>query len=210
MPDLPNVFSIAAEGHVAASSGPPRKVVNVWSYALTKDGGGGLDAGQFVAAFESGCWSHVVAMLPNDYRGGQYSVYGDASLSLPPLANLPMGISGGRFVVRGPLFNCLAVRMMSGLRGRSFRGIKRIGPLCEADQVDGALREPALLDWQNAVANCLNVLRTPGGNEFTPCILSRELSSDGPPPAFRGAYVTAVNVNPTLCVWSHRQEKIAR
>jgi hypothetical protein len=199
--------SLACYGTCATTDGLTRKLVNVFSYEHT---GGGLVAGwpgDLTTAFEATVWGKVTALLSTQYHGTHYEGYDNPLLAPPPLFSIPTSLVGGTGGARLPLCDCVNVHVLSGLRGRNWRGTKRYGPVPESQQVDDELTAVGLAAWEQAAASFLVELVTTPGDRWRPVVLSRVLSVVGPPAVYRGAHLNAVRVTPALGLDHHRMER---
>lgn len=211
MPVLPGgVLTIACIGSVVSSSGQTRRVVNVFSYEHIAGGFPPGWPGDFTGAFENTVWSNVAALLHTDYTAGSYDVYDSPKVEPPALFSTGMFVSGGTAGGREPISACVNWWVQTGFRGKSYRSVKRLGPVASSQVVSDELTPAALAAWQAAANTALTTLVTPLGVTWAPRLLSRQLSSVGPPPVYWGAALSAVTVNRTIGLARHRRERTQR
>lgn len=210
MPTLAPVVSIAVRGLVTATGGQVRKVVNVFSYENTAGPGPPFDLNDFATTFHVRTWTFVAPFLSTDYRGDAYLAYTDPLLNPPGTLTTQTPPNGGTAGPRLPLSTCATFRCRTGLRGKSYSSVKRFGPIPESAVVGDELTPAAQASLQGQANLLLNSFTTADGNVWAAVLLSRLLSSEGPPAVFVGAPLTTLSVNRTLGLARHRRERTVR
>jgi len=210
MPVLAPVVSLAVRGLVTASGGQIRTVVNVFSYQNTAGPGPPFDLNSFATTFHLTAWTLVAPFLHTDYLGDAYIAYTDPLLNPPGTLTTQAPPNGGTAGGREPISSCVNFWCQTGLRGRSFRSVKRFGPVPTSIVSGDELTAAAQAAMQVQVNKLLLSFTTADGNTWSPVLLSRQLSTEGPPAVFVGAPLTAITVNRTLGLARHRRERTKR
>jgi hypothetical protein len=210
MPVLAPVVSLAVRGLVVASGGQVRKVVNVFSYQNTGGPGPPFDLNGLATQFHLTAWTLIAPFLHTDYAGDAYIAYLDPLLNPPGTLTTQAPPNGGTAGGREPISACVNFWCQTGLRGKSFRSVKRFGPVPTSLVTKDELTPAAQAALQVQVNKLLLPLATADGNTFGAVLLSRQLSTEGPPAVFVGAPLTAVVVNRTLGLARHRRERTQR
>lgn len=207
MPVLAFTASLAVKGIVTASSGLVRPVVNVFSYQLTAGVLGATWQDDLAQSWVLGIWGFVAAHLSTDYLGDSVRVYADPLLVPPGHLAAQTPPNGGKPLPREPISVCANLWCQTGFRGKSFRSVKRLGPVATSDVVNDGLTPVAQTAWQTDANKLLLSFTDIGGNTWAPVLLSRQLSVEGPPASFVGAPLLAIRVNRTLGLARHRRER---
>jgi hypothetical protein len=207
MPNLANVYSLAVYGSVISASGKPRKYVNVFSYRVLLGVPAVPRPSGLITAFLAGPWTQVRGVLHSDYRGDRVEAYSHPQLVSPPDLTVNYVGMGASIGDRLPTTCCVSVHFHSGLRGRAFRGTKRIGPVAERDTATDELDNLPQAQWVAALRTLGQELQEANGTVWRPVILSRDLSTVGPPVSYIGADVTSVDVIAAIGLSRHRKER---
>jgi hypothetical protein len=211
MPVLTGVVcSLAVRALVTSSSGQVRKVVNVFTYEHISGPLPATFRDELAVSFHLAVWSNVATLLHVDYLGDAYVAYTDTQLAPPGVVTVQTPPNGSVAGGREPISTCINFGFLTGLRGKSFRSIKRIGPVATSQVSGDELTAAAQAAWAGQAALLLNNVTTASADVWAPRLLSRQLSSVGPPAVFVGAPVSAITVNRTLGLARHRRERTVR
>jgi hypothetical protein len=212
--ELGYLVQLIARGQVLCSSGVQRKVVNSFVYRVTNGPPIAADRLLYWNGFAAATWQWIAAILNVSYVGVAADVlYPNTPGDVQTTVAVPQ--SGGRAGARASLNVCAYVNQSTGLRGRSFVGSKRWGPLSTSDIVQDELSVPGDPAWIAAVANLSQIFgfTSTAGPVITctPVVWSRLLSAGNVtiPPGI-GADIRNCHLNRTLGQWKHRRERVVR
>jgi len=211
--ELGYLIQFAIDGHVLSTSGVNRQVAFSWVYGLPDSPFQPSEKQQYGASFHTTVWDPWSPLLPNSYIVDQLWVSlpntpGDVRESVHPICG------GEKVCDRMPLNVCAYGQFTTDLRGRSFTGSKRIGPVCVSDCDGEELKPAAHMAFTNAMALGASPLVLTGVTStitVQPVVWSRHLSaSDLTIPPAIGAVITGSYLNKTLGQWKHRRERVVR
>jgi hypothetical protein len=210
MPALGLTLGVAVHGQVTATGGQVRKVFNVFVYRCPNPGGAGL-LNNFIATFDTAVWAVVAPRLHADYTGVEYVGYLPAFMDVGLGTSFPNTQNGAVAGGRLPVDAAVNVGLLTGLRGKTFQGMKRFGPIGTADVVSDRLTPAAVAAWGPALAAMTATIMDPFARLFIPVVLSRQLSTP-PPPTFIaiGADILSARLNRTIGLARHRRERTQR
>jgi len=178
---LPNNQILNAEviiyGSIASAGSNQRNTVNVFHYqttptSLTKSHVAVANAVQNeimtplqLALNARWIETHITCRFIDDAQDAPVTV----------TATSPGGVVGDSM----PMINTVFLLLRTGLRGKSYRGSKKFGPISETDTTSGTddiLNAAALTRWGNVLTAVLANVTDVNGVVWTPTVLSRKLS----------------------------------
>jgi hypothetical protein len=195
---------------VTGNNALDRDCLNVWHF---KRSNGILQADLGSLVVQMANWFSTI-VLPAMNIGGVMGNTTVRPLDDPTVAELENtsgagdvgGVTGDRYDSQSAVF----VQLLTGTRGRNFRGSKHFTPLSESDTTLDELTGGGLANWGGVASNIgVPLAFTDGsGNQFNLAVLSQSLSVlSGPSITFTGGEVEGAVLNPVVGSMNRRRER---
>jgi hypothetical protein len=184
--------------------------VNSFPYRALAGTGTGVNPANLGVVFLSTVWAAIRNRLSTDFVGFQTWLRDPCfETAVPSTAGVPA--NGTRAGNRLPMHQAVNLVCSTALRGRSFLGVRRFGPLATSSVVKDELIPGELTAWHTVAARVGQQLTDANGVVWQPCVWSKLKS-----PPFGPGYeawvedITAVTANKTIGFARHRRERTVR
>lgn len=211
MPAIGQLIQFVLKGTVDTSSRGPHGNSNSFCYQSSSMLPVSADWASLWAVLFPVLWEQPLGLLHADYNFQGVDVHLPETV-VGPVASIPIGLRGGNTGTRLPANDVVFISLFSAIRGREWRGAKRVGPVAQEDQGDGLLtveRHGLWIDATHPWGDAQTIEWFPGRfTRLTPIVWSRSRSTgvEGNLIAL-GASIARIQVNRNLCSARHRRER---
>lgn len=187
------VVQIDVRGTMSAGGSTACKAGN--SYYYRRSAGAGVNVAGLVAAFQA-----AVIAVQILAQSSRYAVNSIAAFRLDDPGAVGVDVAdasvGAIATDSQPSLNTVVIDLVTATRGRAGRGRKFYAGVVEASTTDNLLSGAGLVLWQNLRDTLDDVLADGGGNNWTPCVISKWYSTlNVSAPILYGDNVTSMKLN---------------